>query len=288
MTIDHSAWRVEFGRRLVERISTFEGVQAIVIGGSVARGYVDAYSDLELPIFWDRTPGDETRLGVVAAIGGRFLYEYNGPAMEDQLLINGFQVDLQHQVTAREEAVIEDVLQGLTTDLGDSNFLDTIRTCIPLYGQEIIQAWKQRALLYPEQLAIKIIREQISNLEWNHLPLSAHRENPSMFYADIVKIQQTLFLILLALNKEYFPTYKWMYRSFEDMKIKPDSIEGRFRRMFAQPYERAAAEARQVVSETLGLIERQFPSVDTATARRRLAYVRAAHPGPVEFSASNR
>ena len=128
----------------------FSGVQAIVVGGSVARGYADAYSDLELSIFWDELPTDATRLALVDALHGEFLYGYDGPAWEDQLLIDGFQVDLWHNTVAEEEAVFKAVLKDYSTDFGDSNFMDTIRACIPLYGEAIIEQWKRQAAHYPE------------------------------------------------------------------------------------------------------------------------------------------
>ena len=52
----HVQWRLDVARKLAEKIRAFPGVQAIVVGGSVARDYADAYSDLELPIFWDELP----------------------------------------------------------------------------------------------------------------------------------------------------------------------------------------------------------------------------------------
>jgi hypothetical protein len=59
MPYPHAAWRVEFAQRLAEKIQPFQGVQAIVVAGSVALNYADEY-------------------------------------LEDQLLINGVQVDLWH------------------------------------------------------------------------------------------------------------------------------------------------------------------------------------------------
>jgi predicted nucleotidyltransferase len=45
----HAVWRVDFAQRLVEGITPFQGVRAIVVAGSVARNYADEYSDVEIP-----------------------------------------------------------------------------------------------------------------------------------------------------------------------------------------------------------------------------------------------
>jgi predicted nucleotidyltransferase len=45
-------WRLDFAKQLAVKIRAFPGLQAIAAGGSVARGYADAYSDLELLLSW--------------------------------------------------------------------------------------------------------------------------------------------------------------------------------------------------------------------------------------------
>jgi predicted nucleotidyltransferase len=273
----HTQWRLDIARRLAERIRAFPGVQAIVVGGSVARGYADAYSDLELPIFWDELPTDETRLALVAALQGEFLHGYDGPAREDQLLINGFQVDLWHNTVAGEDAVIKRVLEAYSTDFGDSNFMDTVRACIPLYGDAIIQRWKRRTAHYPDALAVKNIQEHITAFDAGQLAVLAHRDNPTVFYAAISRLQQAMFLVLLALNRLYFPTFKWLYQVLATMPVKPVDVEQRFRQAFRVSYAAAVLDTTRLLHETLDLVKRHFPHLDTTVVARRLAYTRTAH-----------
>jgi len=277
----HAQWRLGVARQLAERIRAFPGVQAIIVGGSVARGYADAYSDLELPIVWEALPTDETRLAVVAALHGEFLYGYDGPSLEDQLLINGFQVDLWHNTVTGEEAVLKAVLEDYSTDFGDSNFMDTVRACIPLHGDEIIQGWKRQAAHYPEALAMKNIREHMVAFDAGQLAVLAYRDNPTVFYAAISRLQESMFLVLLALNRLYFPTFKWMYQVLATMPIKPVAVEQRFRQAFQAPYADAALDTTRLLHETLNLAEHHFPHLDTTAVSRRLAYTRATYTEPV-------
>ena len=276
-TNPHTQWRLDIARHLAERIRAFPGVQAIVVGGSVARGYADAYSDLELPICWDALPTDETRLALVAALQGEFLHGYDGPALEDQLLINGFQVDLWHNTVAGEDAVIKGVLEDYSTDFGDSNFMDTVRACIPLYGDAIIQAWKRQAAQYPEALALKNIQEHIVAFDAGQLAVLAYRDNPTVFYAAISRLQEAMFLVLLALNRLYFPTFKWLYQVLATMPVKPVDVEQRFRQAFQIPYDDAVQDTTRLLRETLDLVQQHFPHLDTTAIARRLAYTRTAH-----------
>jgi predicted nucleotidyltransferase len=273
----HSKWRTDFARQLAQRLVAFDGIKAIVIAGSVARDYADEYSDVEIPIFWETLPDDETRHAIVAALNADFLYAYDGPAREDQLLINNVQVDLWHVSVMHQEETIQAVLQAQQFDLGSLNAIDTVRSCIPLYGHEIVQTWKRWAQDYPDKLAEQIIQEHLASFRIGELFILAQRNNPTAFYAQLSFLQQEIFLVLLALNRSYFPTFKWLYRALESMHIKPEAIDYRFRHAFEATYQETIADTRLLLEETLHLVEKQFPQIDTEPTYHRLAYVRATH-----------
>jgi hypothetical protein len=277
----HVEWRLAIARQIAARIRPYEGIRAIVVGGSVARGYADAYSDLEMPLFWDDLPSDEVRKAIVADLGAKFLYGYDGPSNEDQLLIDGFQVDFWQCSVAHEETVFEDVLTRFDTDLGSSNFMDTIRACIPLHGEALIARWKERAQCYPDGLVVRNIQDSLRRLDRGHLEVHWRRDNPTMVYGTIGVLQEQVFLILLALNREYFPSFKWMYRSLAKMHVKPADIEHRFRGAYTCPQVEAIQDTLAVVEETLSLVEERYPQVDVTAMKRRLSMPRRAYDAPV-------
>jgi len=279
----HSKWRLELAEAIGHRLRQFEGIQAIVVGGSVARGYADRYSDLEMPLFWDQHPPDSVRKVIASDLHADFLYEYNGPSREDNLLIKGFQVDLWHNTVSDEERVIDDVLTRFDTDLGSSNFMDTVRSCIPMYGEAIINRWQKRAQHYPDELAVRNIEDNIAYFEDGHLEIHSKRDNPTLVYGLISELQERVFLVLLALNREYFPSFKWMYRSLERMRIKPSNVEVRFREAFSRPQDEAVRDTFHMIEETLSLVKKSYPQVDTASVRRKLSSPRLAHDTPVSL-----
>ncbi|MBN2005880.1 MAG: nucleotidyltransferase domain-containing protein [Anaerolineae bacterium] len=281
MQNSNTLWRIDFARKLAGDIIPFQGVRAIVVAGSVARGYADEYSDVEIPIFWNVLPDDAQRHAIVRALNAEFLYAYDGPSAEDQLLINGVQIDLWHVTVADEEAVIEAVLEGRNLDLGSLNALDTVRSCISLYGHDIVERWKDRAQAYPDELAERLVRDHIVSFRVADLFIQAARDNPTVFYGQLSQLHQELFLVLLALNRCYFPTFKWLYRALDAMPLKPEAIDLRLRRAFTLPYAEAIADTRQLLEETLALVELQFPHLDTTQIHRRLAYTRTAHRQPL-------
>ncbi|MBN1218957.1 MAG: nucleotidyltransferase domain-containing protein [Anaerolineae bacterium] len=279
----HSLWRLELAQEISHRLRRFAGLQAIIVGGSVARNYADEYSDLEIPLFWDELPADAVRKAIVAELQADFLYPYNGPAAEDNLLIKGFQVDFWHNTVAGEEKVIEDVLQRFDTSLSHSNFMDTIRACIPLYGQEIIHRWKEKARCYPRELVVRNIQENLVYFDTGHLELHARRDNPTLVYAHLAELQKRVFLVLLALNRQYFPSFKWMYKSLETMQIRPTNIAQRFRNTFNHHPDEAIKHTLKVISETLALVHQHYPQIDLTVVEQNLSLSRAAHGMPVHL-----
>lgn len=89
----HCRWRIELTEQICEKVKVIEGVKAIVIGGSVGRGYADEYSDLEIRIFWDKYPDENTRKLIVKKLNAEYFYPYNYEGREDNVIVNGFRID---------------------------------------------------------------------------------------------------------------------------------------------------------------------------------------------------
>jgi hypothetical protein len=47
-----SRWRLEMARKIAPAYMTNHKVQAVIVGGSAARGRADRYSDIEPGLFW--------------------------------------------------------------------------------------------------------------------------------------------------------------------------------------------------------------------------------------------
>jgi predicted nucleotidyltransferase len=274
---NHVRWRTEKAREFAKRIAAYENIEAIVVGGSVARGYADEYSDVEIIIFWDILPNDTTRYRIVDDLQGRFLFRYNGPAREDQLIIDGLQVDLWHISVSHQESTIDRVLNHYQSDLGSLNAMDTIRNCIPLFGEKLVQGWKIQAIQYPQQLTNMIISEHAESFRVDYLTQFNNRKDPTGFYNQLSFLQQEAFLVLLALNQMYFPTFKWLYASLENMQLKPVNTAERFRKAYEVPHDSAISGTMQILEEIIQLVEDQLPDYDSELIRRRLGYVRSSN-----------
>lgn len=279
----HCKWRLELAKKICERIRSVEGtkgIRALIVGGSVARGYADEYSDIEIPIFWEELPNENLRKLIVKELNAEFFYPYNHEAREDNIIVNELRIDLWHITLEQEEQVIKSVIEDFEIDFGSSNAIDTIRTCIPIFGEEIISSWKAKAKEYPKQIAISSINRALESIDCTQVELLIQRENSTLVFEHIANVQKNIFIILLALNKEYFPTFKWMYKSLEGFKIKPDNVEQRFRDVFNYSIKEAFENTLAIMFETLYMINNIYSEVNTNTVLSKLKSARIPHVLP--------
>jgi predicted nucleotidyltransferase len=195
---------MEVAGKISASLRSFSGIQAIMVGGSVARGYADAFSDLELLIYWKGAPDKKVQQDIIKALNLERRYPAMDIGYDNAFWIDGFPVDIWHKDLADEEGVIEKVIGGFSLDLGHSNVLDTLQSGVALHGAEVLQPWKERAALYPEELAVRFLDAYLPHFHLKQLLYAVERDNPSAFYSILSAIQSSLFLILLALNKSYF------------------------------------------------------------------------------------
>jgi len=263
----HAQWRLEFAQTLSTHLQQFADFQVIAALGSVARGYSDAYSDLELLLVWKELPNPAQQSVLLQALHAEHRYPAFDPGYQSAFRIQGIPVDLWHTTIAQEEAVIHAVLHDLSLDLVANNRLDTLCSCIPLYGAAQVAEWKTRIQAYPRELALRFTQAYVRHFHLRQLNLAAHRDNPTTFYHTLSDIHCSLFLVLLALNTSYFPTFKWMYPALRRMPSTPLQIAERLQSMFYEPPLQAAAQLRAILSETLDMVERAYPQLDTSYPR---------------------
>lgn len=266
MKIDLQNPRVLLANEIREKLRDveFDGPElvAMAVGGSVSRGQADAFSDLELLCFWDIFPDVDTRQKLVDSIGAELIFPIDDDQNEDNLILKDFQIDILHNTVDYYDNMIEDAWEFHLADYQTLGFLDTITYAYPLFGDDILDAWKEKTKEYPRELAINVIFDNLVKLHNGNIELYIQRENPTEYYAQMVAIQRKLFNILSAINKTYAGGYKWMYPELESMHIAPVNVALRFKEMFMTNKFEAVEDLYALVFETLILVKQQFPEVD--------------------------
>ena len=261
----HVQWRFDAARHLGAHLVSFAGLEAPLVSGSVARGYSDAYSDLEVMLVWDQPPSPAVRHAVMQAWQADFRYPASHPNHRHAWQLPSVPVDVWHTTAVQEEAVIARVVHDYSLDLADHSHMETLGVGIALHGRDRVEPWKRAVEAYPAELARRMLAMYLPHFHLRHLNLAAQRDNPTAYYHTLTDIQCSLFLVLLALNKTYFPTFRWLYPTLERLPIGPAQGAARLRQMLHAPPLVAARQLRDVLTETLALVEAYYPDLDTAS-----------------------
>ena len=102
-------------RRMAQRYAAADGVAAVLLAGSVARGLADARSDVEVDVYWRRAPSDAERRAVVDDAGWEWVYaEVDEHEWADGVRLDGVKVDVSQFVTATIDGYLDALREGDT------------------------------------------------------------------------------------------------------------------------------------------------------------------------------
>ena len=278
-----SAARRAAAERIAPVYAANPKVAAVILAGSTARGHADCFSDIELGVFWHEPPTEDERLAAIEQAGGELetLYPVENGAWYDDWKLgrhggvpkSGVSIDMPHQTMTTVDATLAAVLVRHDPDPLKQNTISAILDGIPLHGHELLEEWRERANLYPNELATSVVRMhgQISHF-WRFRMLAARR-NPLHAYMGIVSTHETVLHLLLAVNRVYYFGFKSLDTVIARLPIAPPDLDRRLRRAYELGAD-ADAELRSLVEETYDLVERNVPNVDVDRLRRIFCYQR--------------
>ena len=238
----------------------------ILAGGSVSRGCADEYSDLEIGVFWAESPSVGIRQAAIKSVGGELwsLGESSGNEKWElkKVSVNGksylgtLMVSTIHLSVAEAEACLSDVIDRYDTEIDKHGF--------PLHGTTILERWKTKASAYPDELARRMVRENLWMGPWFCPEQYIGRDDLLVLYHHYLQIEQGILMVLSGLNRVYYPTShaKWMDWLIRQIPIVPPNLSERLRSVFQVDAESAWNELKGLVGETIFLVERQMLDID--------------------------
>ena len=278
---DASHWRLILARRVATAYSANPKVAAAIVGGSVARGHADRYSDIEVGIFWRQPPTDDDRRAAAEATGGdvHYLYPYDPDEQVwfDSLFLGhltpgqratGLEVEVPHYTTDFVERVLDDVLERYDPSELKQNLLAVLPVAIPVHGQALIEAWRLRAANYPRGLALAVVKKYAQiEFFWRTEMFLERGNNLMLLYDTLAQVSKSLLHLLLALNRIYYSGFKWIHLQIRQMQVTPPDFERRLTKVFQSEPLTAIRELPVLVEETYTLIEKAMPEVDVERLR---------------------
>jgi hypothetical protein len=283
-----SQWRIELARPIGAAYARNPKVAAVMVGGSTSRGYADRYSDIEIGVFWHEAPTEEDRQAAAEASGAELhrLYPYDPDyeVWDDALFIgraapdqpgSGVLVEIPHYTVEFIDRTLADVVDRFDPSEDKQNLVAALGFAIPIKGEELFAEWRSRAVSYPRELAVAVVKRnaQIEFL-WRTDMFLERGNNLMMLYDSFAQISKKLLHVLFGLNRIYYPGFKWVHLLIQQMNIAPVDFSQRLQRVFEAEPRIGADHLRSLVEETYTLIEREMPEIDVDRVRYFFRYRR--------------
>ena len=248
---------LELSRRIATRLGGIDGVVAVAIGGSWARG--DAYpdSDIDIGIYYcpQNTPKvvnlrrlaqelDDRHLATAATQFGAWGPWINGGAW---LRIENRNVDWLYRDLDLVESVIDDCLVGRANcyyqpghphGFHNHIYMGEVHYCNPLYDPEdVLTRLKSVTTPYPlllrQTLIDKYLWEAEFALDTSHK--SADRGDVAYVTGCLFRSVACLVQVLFALNKRYFVNEKGSVGAVDCFELRPPRFTQTVTEVLARP-----------------------------------------------------
>lgn len=303
--VDDLTWLRQLGEQVCLSYAASPKVAATALGGSVARGWADQHSDIEVFVFWAQAPTDEERVAAVSRSGGGIDVDWSTAdadqkwasaffatsgrvselwPLEDDEWSEHYYLDKTHVgVNGFLVSMIDDWVDGLV--VGNPNdaaemVAATIIDRAHVTGEDLLLRWARKLEPYPELLARANIDNWLQRDErWWDVDRLASRGDRPAFDAVAIAMQQRLIRLLLAINGIYLPDPrpKWVRRLVEECDIKPKSFLKRLELAQVSLPRESAFHLQDLLDDTLEVIDDQFPTVDVNNARKLYRHRRTVH-----------
>lgn len=262
----------QFIKHIVSSLQSVEGITAIALGGSRARGNHTKKSDVDLGIYYhsENPPDlkqlnrlaseldDQRRVNLITAIGGWGKWINGG----GWLKVQGVAVDFIYRDLAKVNCVIDDCHAGkITIDYQpghphgfvSSIYMGEVAFCQPLYDPDrVLEAFKAKTKPYP----VKLKQATIDTFAWE-ISFSLLVAKKAIARDDVVYAAGCCFRsvacmnqVLFALNEDYLLNEKGATAVANKFAICPQNYQQQVERAFAL----LAADAKSI-TEAIVILE---------------------------------
>ncbi len=268
MATEAARWRRQMVRPVLDWYAAVDGVDAVMLGGSTARGDADRWSDVEVGVFWQRPPTPAERRAVAGATDVR-LVNVDGPPWDDHLYLGELMVEVAHTLTETVESALDELLKGKP----DGQVMQLAQGLID--GREVIgpraelvARWQERVATYPRDLALAVVRHNGNIEKFWRWQMFFERDNPLLVAREFVRMTNQLLNVLYALNGRY-SGHVLAFKRLDalDLPLAPPVLATRLRAVFDRPAPEGAQTLHDLIEETFDLVEHHLPEVDVAALR---------------------
>ncbi|UOR11044.1 DUF4037 domain-containing protein [Halobacillus amylolyticus] len=235
-------------------------VEAVYIAGSVARGWEDYYSDVELNVLWSEGPTDQDRLSVIEQVDGQLMdfYAYEDEEWSETFQVNDVKFEISGFLTETIRKVVQRVTKEFDIDLDSQCLIASIHYGETVSGTELMDGLKAKVQVYPDQLGHAMIdAHSVLGNRWKNRQALIEREDWLMLYTVMTSVQHNMMGVLFGLNCMYVnhPAFKWQRQTLNLMNIKPENIIERLESVFLSSPKQGLDELESIVQEMDELVK---------------------------------
>jgi hypothetical protein len=255
--------------QLIDDLSKVRGIEAIVLGGSYARGTQHDTSDLDIGLYYfENKPFSLTEIKRIAG----------AISIQDTPVVTGFyewgpwvnggawiqtsvgKVDFLYRNLDQVERTIEEAVQGIvrhdysqqpTYGFYSVIYLAETQICLPLYDPEAqITRLKRQVEPYPAKLKERIILNSLWSAEFTLIFAHNYAAGADIYNTAgcLTRIAANLTQALFALNEQYFISDKKVMAELALFPLLPEGYVTKLSHILAHPGE-TAGELSQTVTE---------------------------------------
>lgn len=265
-------------QRFADSVPKPDGLKAIIVTGSVAKGVADEYSDIEMKFIWNQMPDEEQRKKLIEDIDHAVLFpeEHEDGEWVSSIVYAGTKVDISHADMPLLERYFEEVFEKLDTSIAKQTMFAAIESSKVLFGEPTHRELLDAISVFPDALCDACIKVNGSYSSWSMRNALLERNDYVALHHLVDATLLQILRMLFALNKTYLSSYnfKWIDHNSALLTIKPQDLSGRIRQIAQGPIDAAIKETDTLIRDVFELTRENRPALDLTQYERTLVYVR--------------
>ncbi len=227
---------ISLAKNISNAISSIDDIKAVAIYGSVALGFQDKDSDIDMVVFCDRIPSIKTREDELKKLKEiEFVQDNQDKKKMDYVDYNGMDISIFYKVTKKCENLIKgyknnDVYWPEISDIIAELFFGKV-----LYDPEKVFERLKKQIPVPDingygSWSLDYLNRTIYDKKGfmgNRLKSAINRKNNIAINCEFAWLINNAIVCIYALNGLYYTTPKWAPNYLKKMKIKPIGYEKR-------------------------------------------------------------
>ena len=257
----------------------------LCLSGSPAYGLADAYSDIDVVMFWQEIPSDDERIKIGQRYGHVHVIDsFNHVAefsLQDATEVlhigdNKLKLDITHKSIAAQNQMIDEVTIGLDTNPTKLAQIRNISNGVEIKGETVFDTWRNRYHPMPSALVEKLLDKYLHFWAYQPLQKLVIERNDPLFARQLMSDScEKIIKAVCVMNGQYPPDkskhLNYLLKGLEH----PSATYERIQQICHYPVEQAHNILKSLIEDVFDCADHS--GYETNRARQHFATVRHAN-----------